>query len=152
MSPEVYRSPGWMQLMVREARAPAPRHPRICLQPPRLLSLVNRLCFSVTEWCFLHSYFLRVLSIARTSKKLTAQKCLASSTHCSNSVYHSAPPERCCQKMLATATTCCKTSMAGALAVLSVGPIAATIVVEEYVDGWPPGGAASGSGSGHHRS
>jgi hypothetical protein len=75
--------------------------------------------------------------------------------------------------MLAMATTCCKTSLAGPLGVLPVGPVVATTKVEEDVNGRPlgvlsagpvaatteveedihdspPGGAASRSDSGHH--
>jgi hypothetical protein len=42
--------------------------------------------------------------------------------------------------ILATATTCCKTLMAGPLRVLLVGPATTTIKVEEDIDGGPPGG------------
>jgi hypothetical protein len=45
-----------------------------------------------------------------------------------------------------------KTSMAGPLGVLSGAPAAATIVVDEDVDGGAPGGAVGSSGSGHHHS
>jgi hypothetical protein len=138
------------------------RPPRICLQPPRLLSLVNRLCFSVTEWCFLRNCFLRVLSITRTLKKLTTQKCLASSTHRSNSVYHSGPvggvARRCLQRLPLVARCrwapwgCCqrfrqrpppylkKTSMVSPLGVLSTRPAAATTVLKENIDDGPPRG------------
>jgi hypothetical protein len=44
-----------------------------------------------------------------------------------------------------------KTSMAGPLGALPVGPTTFIIKVEEDVNGGPLGGAADGSGSIHHR-
>jgi hypothetical protein len=85
-------------------------------------------------------------------------------------------PRSCCQKILAITTTCCKTLMAGPLAVLpagsvavtteaeedidggslwrvlSTGPIAVITEVEEDVDGGPAEGAVGGSSSGHLQS
>jgi hypothetical protein len=41
--------------------------------------------------------------------------------------------------------------MVAPLGVLSVGPAVATTKVKEDINGRPLGGAAGGSGSGHHR-
>jgi hypothetical protein len=49
------------------------------------------------------------------------------------------------------ATSCSKTSMAGPLGALSVGPAASTTEVRDGIDGRPLGGAVGGSGSVGHR-
>jgi hypothetical protein len=52
--------------------------------------------------------------------------------------------------MLATATTCCMTSTMSPLEGAADGSGSSYYLDKEGIDGWPPRGAASRSGSIHH--
>jgi hypothetical protein len=90
-------------------------------------------------------YVSRVLGTGRTPKYFLAKLVLLVVV-----VFTMVPLVGVARKILATCTKFNQTSMAGPLGVMLVVPAAAIAIVEQDVDGGPPGGATGSSSISHH--